>query len=224
MTGSHYHYGFGLAGYGPEEPETCRTLECLRHDVHAALDDVAQEWLDQFHGERSHIEQLRKERPANGSDPVGYPGSWESIATAALRALECLDQAEEVDTLRQGLRDERRDAPLYREDPAAWTAEVSRLLLDSGTYPLETTIDGGARFYVWSCDSWEHLLSEHDERYVALPLACRTDGGQVPCACRDCMESLSWSPMWGTAPYCHACVDGDCADRQRGECSADHGD
>jgi hypothetical protein len=222
---SHFHYGHGLTGHGPEDPGTCHTITCLASCVREDLAYVAEGWGDQAHGERFHIEQLKKNRPASGADPVGYPGSWESIADAAMRALECFDNIETVETLRMNLSPERVNAPLYRGKPDAWRAELRRLLLDSGTYPMATTIDGGVRFYVWECDRWECLLSEHDAGYV-LPLACRTNGGYVPCACRDCMETLVWSPMTGLAPYCNRCEPGagDCGDRDRGECAADPGD
>jgi hypothetical protein len=213
MTMTHYHHGHGLAGYGPEEPETCHTLECLAYCVHSALGGIVDAWMDQAHGERFHVEKLRKLRPTNGSDPVGYPGSWESIADAALRTLECLDKVEEVDMLRLNLRPERRDAPLYHGNPEAWQAEVERLLLDSGTYPLDTDLTGNHRFYVYGCGEWACLLNEHDTEYQ-VPTA----GGHVPCVCRDCMETLVWSPDSGEAPYCHACVDEACHDRDRGEC------
>lgn len=218
MTTYHYHYGHGLAGHGPEDPGTCRTLECLAYCVHSALGGIVDAWMDQAHVERADVAQLRALRPASGGDPAGYPGSWESIADAALSALECLDRADEADTLRLNIRPERHDAPLYRDNPAAWDAELRRLLLDSGTYPLTTSIDGSHRLYVWECSEWSHMLSEHDAEYRPLPVSA--GGGHVPCACRDCMEILVWSPADGVAPYCHACEDAGCFDRFRGECIA----
>ena len=220
---THFHYGHGITGHGPDEPQICRTLRCLADCVRTSLDDTVQCWLDQSHGERFHIEQLRKARPSNGSDPIGYEGSWESIATAALRALECLDNADDADTLRQNLNPTRSRAPLYNGNPEAWEVELRRLLLGSDTYPMTTAIDGSTRFYVWQCADWRCLLNEHDQDYT-MPLACRADGGYVPCACRDCTEITIWSPGSGEAPYCPTCADADCADRDQPGCLTDSDD
>lgn len=213
---THYHYGHGLTGYGPEEPGTCLSVTCLAECVRDALGGIEEAWGDAAYGERSYVEQLRKIRPTNGNDPIGYEGSWESIADAALRALECLDNADDVDTLRMNLRPERRNAPLYRQDLAAWSAELSRLLLESGTYPLDTTLDGNRRFYVWECVEFRCLLNEHDTEY-ATP-ETRFTGGYVPCACSTCMEILVWSPASGEAPYCANCTEEGCHERTRREC------
>lgn len=219
---THYHYGYGLAGYGPqgETADTCRDLDCLQSCVSHELGVIADSWHEQAHAERSEAERLHGMRPANGADPGGYPGSWESIATAALRALECLDRADVTDTMIMNLRAERRYAPLYHDRPELWAAEQRQRLLDSGTYPMSTDITGNNMFYVWSCGDWHCLLSEHDAGYRA-PLASTT-GGYALCACRDCMETLVWSPGTGEAPYCPSCTDADCPARERGECSATH--
>lgn len=219
----HYHSGHGITGHGPEDPDTSSDLNSLADTVHRDLEYIIDGWGDQAWGERTHVENLRRARPSNGSDPVGYAGSWESIATAALRALECQDRTEEADALRMNIRPERQHAPAYHDNPAAWEAELRRLLIDGDTYPLDTTIDGNVRYYVWECDRWECGLNEHDHGYV-IPLACRTDGGNVPCACRDCFQTLCWSPMSGEAPYCHACTDADCADRGFPDCLVDPDD
>lgn len=212
---THFHYGRGIAGYGPEEPLLCHSLPDLAYAVRESLDDVAQGWADQAHGERYLIEQLKKDRPANGSEPAGYPGSWESIATAALRALECLDEVEAAENLAFNLRAERQQAPAYRGNEPAWEAELRRMLLESGTYPLVTDITGNHRFYVWECTEWRCLLNEHDTD------ATSAEGGYVPCACRDCMEILVWPQSSGEAPYCHACAEADCPDREHPQCQVD---
>lgn len=212
----HYHHGHGLAGYGPKEPRLCLTLDCLAEDVRQALGDIIDARVNESSEEHRRSLRLRGMRPSNGSDPAGYEGSWESIATAALRALECLDRADAVDTIRLNMRPERRHTPLYRQAPDLWQAELCRLLIDSGTYPLDTDLTGNHRLYVYECTEWPCLLNEHDMEYQ-VPMAS-TEGGYVPCACRDCMEILVWSPDDGEAPYCHACVDEDCRDRGRGEC------
>lgn len=216
----HYHYGHGLAGYGPQEPVLCRGVTCLAECVTTELGDIGQHWRDQAHGERYHITQLQAERLSSGGDPAGYVGSWESIAAAALRALECIDGAERTEELAFDLRPERQHAPAYRERVELWEAELRRMLIDSGTYPMETDISGGVRFYVWSCDRWECLLSEHEAWYT-VPVACQASGGDVPCACRDCMEITIWSPTSGRAPYCADCAQADCPDRTHPECLMD---
>lgn len=214
----HYHHGHGLAGHGPEEPGLCLTLDILAEDVRQELGEIIDGWVDQSREEHGRSLRLRGTRPSNGSDPTGYEGSWESIADAALRALECLDRADTVDTLRLNMRPERQRAPLYVSAPDMWQAELRRLLFGRDTYPLNTDLRGYHRFYVYECTEWRCLLNEHDTDYNPSATDSPGAGGYVPCACRDCMEVLVWSPEDGEAPYCHACVDEDCRDRDRGEC------
>lgn len=217
---SHFHFGHGLTGYGPEEPSICLSLTCLAECVSDALGGIIDGWGDQAYGERQNLASLRALRPSNGDDPSGYPGSWESIADAAIRALECQDAAEEADMLRMNLRAERKEAPLYRQNPAAWQAELRRLLLDSGNYPLTIDMTGYHRFYVSECSAWMCLLNEHDQGY-SLPAACVESGGVIPCACRDCMDVVYWSPGSGVPPYCGDCDHEGCLGRLGPECDVE---
>lgn len=217
---THYHTGHGLAGYGPqgESAGLCLSLDCLLDCVHTELSDV----LEMLHGEATSLRDeayaLRKLRPSNGSDPSDYRGSWESIATAAMLALEASGAADDVENLRLNLSPERRKAPLYRDFPGLWTEHLERSLLQGDMFPLDTQVTGEGRYYVWSCEEWRCLLSEHDTDYV-LPASC-AQGGVVPCACRDCMEVAYWSPTDGRAPYCSACADAECDGRISPECDA----
>lgn len=184
---THYHYGHGLAGYGPEAPDTCRTLTCLAMCVREELERIADVWRDQAYAARSIAAQMRALRPASGADPTGYPGSWESIADGAMRALECLDGAEEAENLWANLDPGRERAPLYRDAPDLWQAELYRQLPGSGAWPISVSHDGYQRFYVWQCDcaEWEHSDYPHHPGYLvgctACESRCHCDGEAAQC-------------------------------------------
>lgn len=202
---SHYHTGYGLSGYGPETESVWRadTIESLACDVRTRLEETVDTLTNEAADHRDEARELR-----------GRGADWSLVAERALDSLAASEMADAADTMARNLNPQRARAPLYAGAPALWDATLRRLLLDSDTFPLPTSVTGASRLYVWRCGNWRCMLSEHDADYT-LP---DSGSGYVCCPCRDCFEIVCWSPDSGQAPYCPGCETAECGDRTRGEC------
>jgi hypothetical protein len=128
MSDSHFHIGYGIAGYGPDVDEGAPTL--------GSWEDVC----DYLHAELSTVVDMI------GEDAEGHAarGDYETAWNTSKRA-------DAVDILRRSLDPKRAVAPLYRDDPGAWRATIERTVRES--FPLDTS--GAIRLYVWECSEDE---------------------------------------------------------------------
>lgn len=207
---THYHYGYGLAGYGPEGETTHQapSLSSLATDLAHEIGEVCEGLHDQIGAYYREAVDLLAQRPSGGGDPVGYPGSWESIASAAVDGLRAWEMMEDLDTLALNLENVYRSVPEMR---APW---LETQMLPS--FPLVTDIHGDRRLYAWACDRWECGLAEPDQDYT-VPAASR-EGGYVHCPCLVCPEIVIYTPGTDQAPYCGGCREAECHERDEAGC------
>lgn len=212
---NHFHYGYGMAGYGLNDSAgIATTLDDLRECVHAGLDDVIDSLINSAFSEREEFTRMY----ANGPTQGDYRGSHEHMTDCASRAFEFQGMANDADTLRINLRAERRTAPLYRDDAKAW-ADMLRTTMGVNAFTnvlvyLDLAQQHG--YGVRECDRWECLISEHDD-----PAGTHTDG-YTPCVCRDCPEIVIFTS--DELPYCDACTGAECATRSYPGCERERDD
>lgn len=207
---THYHYGHGLAGYGPEADATCKVadLASLATDVAHEIGEVCGSLHEAIGTEYQEALALRALRPTNGTDPRGYPGSWESIAERALAGLRAWELMEEYDTMSRNI------TGVWAKDPAKRAEWLEGSLL--ALFPLATSTTGDHRLYAWACDLWECGLAEPDQDYT-IPAASR-EGGYVHCPCLVCPEIVIYTPGTDQAPYCGGCREAECHERDGAGC------
>lgn len=132
----HYHVQTGISGYGPDSDENTYTSESVRETA-----DAIRWELDNAIDANVQTANLAGERGY-------YEEAWEAHKLA-----------ETLETLRANLSNDRADAPLYRDDPAAWDTTLARLIAE--TFPLDI-IEPSTRLYVWTCGEEDCLTDDHD--------------------------------------------------------------
>lgn len=203
---SHYHYGHAVTGDSPEREGlgTCLTLHCLADCVRRELDHIGDMLaVDAYTQERDAREMLRIRTNGQASD---YRGSWESVATRAIAALDCHAMISNVETLRANLDPQRGRAPLYVGQPALWESTLGHLIFESYNFPLYTDSAETRWFQVWECSepSCDHTHADypHEPGRLHDCLACETrcycdgepacihcdqhESGECSCAANDC--------------------------------------
>lgn len=121
---AHFHVAYGIAGYGPDADENTPTLE--------SWEDVA----DYLHSELREVSDMVAEDANMLAESGAYEDAWNT-----------LKRADDVDMLRANLDPRRAQAPLYRDDAAAWRDTIQRTIGEH--FPLDTI--GASRLYVWDC-------------------------------------------------------------------------
>lgn len=141
---NHFHVATGLQGYGPDAADGYGTYAV------DALSDVA----EAIRGELADaVDYLWQSHSA-----LGEAGQYED----AYRAIVL---TQHLDAMRANLDPKRADAPLYRDDAAAWQATLRRLVLDAHG----TDITDNTRLYVWECDNAECLADDDGPAHVNYP-------------------------------------------------------
>jgi hypothetical protein len=113
-----------LQGYGPDVDEGTPTFDDLSSALEYARDDLSV-WIDMAH-EAAHS------FAADGQ----FEDAWKEI-------LRC----EDLELWRANLDPARRDAPLYKDDPAAYAAMQSE---QAAQFPRDVSYN--SRLYLWDCD------------------------------------------------------------------------
>lgn len=206
---NHFHYGYGMAGYGlNESAEIATTIDDLRACVHAELSDVIDSLVVSAEIERDEFSRMY----ANGPTQGDYRGSHEHMTDCAHRAFQFQALADEADTLRLNLRAERRTAPLYRGDTAAWGAMLREVMhVGAGSYALVyLDLSHNTGYGVRECADWRCLINEHDDASVV------TTDGYTHCVCLLCPEITVFTS--DSLPYCTGCTDAECATRSHPGC------
>lgn len=124
---AHWHYGHGLAGYGPngEDASTVDTLEDLAYGLSEELsrDSDSAEELAHALGEQED-----------------YAGAWREHL-----------RAEELSALAHNVSPDRMSAPLYAAAPPELWRDTLQRQLDA--FPVD--VGEYARLYAWSCSELE---------------------------------------------------------------------
>lgn len=206
----HYHCGTGMQGYGLDEgSDVCETLSCLASCVHHGLAYSSESLADDLANARSHADRMLAALPTHPSYPT--TDQLQTALDAAWKVLQTLDLADSIDTLLMSISPTRRQAPLYRDDVAAWEAMIGGVLVGTAGPTAWLDVDERTFYGINMCDTWECLVSEFDESGMVIT------GGYTACVCRDCMaESFVFDPL--TGGYCQDCWEACCRHRDRVEC------
>lgn len=133
-----YFIAYGLAGYGPEGSEGFTYATTWRN-----LADIVNQYLNESAGSAYET-----------ADILGDAGNYEDAWHEHKRS-------ESLDNLARNFDNARADAPLYRDDPAAWDATIERMVGE--TFPLD--VSHNTRLYVWPCEddeTWAEHTAEDD--------------------------------------------------------------
>lgn len=122
----HYHVAHGLAGYGPDASDSDGFITC--DDVRETADAIREEL-------RMDVDYSFETAQAY-ADAGDYERAWHERA-----------RSDALEILRATFDNARQNAPLYRDDPNAWTETLVRLIAE--TFPLDVSENG--RLYVWLC-------------------------------------------------------------------------
>ncbi len=127
IQSAHYHVQSGLAGYGPDCDENTATFENLSEALDYARDEFLV-YIDMLDGDMRQL--------ASQGD---YEESW--------RTFEFIERLE---FLRANLDPRRANAPLYRDDAAAYAA-----LQESQADEFPHDVSHNSRLYLWTCTEAE---------------------------------------------------------------------
>jgi hypothetical protein len=122
---SHYHVASGLAGYGPDASDS---------DGFASFDSLS-DALEYARNELSTYVDMAHEDAHYLGDQGDFEAAWRQI-----------ELMEHLELLRANLSPERREAPLYARDVAAY-----RALQESQADEFPHDVSGNARLYLWEC-------------------------------------------------------------------------
>ncbi len=145
----HYHVQSGLAGYGPDADENTATLDALADALDYAREELST-FIDMAHEDAQqlalHASQYHAAYKLDSSRVDMMRSALEHYADAWKE----LERVETLETLRANLDPARRNAPLYRDDAAAYAA-----LQESQAADFPHDVSSNARLYLWTCGESE---------------------------------------------------------------------
>ena len=121
----HYHVATGLAGYGPDAADS---------DGFATFESLA-DALDYARSELSTFIDMAHESAHMFGASEQYKDAWTEI-------LRC----EDLELWQANLDPARKDAPLYRDDSAAYAAMQAE---QAAQFPRDVSYN--TRLYLWDC-------------------------------------------------------------------------
>jgi hypothetical protein len=121
---AHWHVAYGLAGYGPDGADGFASFDSLGDALDYARDELSTD-VDMAY-EDAHILAEQSQ----------YRDAWMAI-----------ERMERLELLRANLDPRRADAPLYRDDAAAY-----RALQESQAAGFPHDVSDSSRLYLWQCD------------------------------------------------------------------------
>ena len=147
MPTAHFHVASGLAGYGPDAADSdgFAQFDTLAEALEYARDEL-DSWVDMAH-EGAHDMALHA---SQYHAAFKLDSSREDMRAMALEhyadAWSELERSEALEILRANLDPARRNAPLYRDDAAAYAA-LQRTQADE--FPHD--VSHNSRLYLWEC-------------------------------------------------------------------------
>lgn len=137
----HWHVAHGLAGYGPEGS-----------DGYAYFTDP-ESLADYVRGELDSDAEALHDSATAYAEAGDFEEAWKTHMLT-----------EEMATVAANFDNKRRDAPIYRDDRAAWHMTILHLVVEH--FPYVTSPPAG-QLYVWQCQTGyecEHYRPTDEER------------------------------------------------------------
>jgi hypothetical protein len=154
----HWHVATGLAGYGPDGDDGFACFDTLSDALEYAREEITRSVDDADETAYAH------------ADNRDYEAAWQEKR-----------RADDLTALAANLAPTRREAPAYRDDPAAYAS-----MQEDQAAQFPYAVSHNTRLYLWQCDdpaACEHCDTEEEawaKRADGNTLAAMVTTGVLP--------------------------------------------